>query len=57
MVLCCLIPLAIIAVLWATGFSGSYLTLAVVLLCPILHLVMMFGMKKKPGDKDGLPHH
>ena len=57
MVLCCLIPVAIIAVLWAAGLSGSYLFFGIMLLCPVLHIAMMYGMKKKPGDKDGFPHH
>ena len=57
MILCCLIPLAIFAVLWATGFSGNYLILAVVLLCPVLHLLMMFGTKKRSNDNDGFPQH
>ncbi len=46
MLLCCLIPLAILGVLWAVGISGSYLILGVVLLCPILHIFMMRGMHK-----------
>ncbi|MFH1646921.1 MAG: DUF2933 domain-containing protein [Chloroflexota bacterium] len=44
MLLCCLVPLAIIAVLWAAGVSGRYLFLGVLLLCPLLHIVMMRGM-------------
>ncbi len=46
MVLCCLIPLALLAVLWAVGVSGSYLILGVILLCPLLHIVMMRGTHK-----------
>ena len=56
MVLCCLIPVAVIALLWATGVSGSYIILPVVLLCPLLHLLMMFRTKKS-NDKDGFTHH
>ena len=51
MVLCCLIPLAILAVLWASGVSGSYLLLGVILLCPLLHIVMMQGRHK--GSEEG----
>ena len=43
MLLCCLVPLAIIAVLWAVGVSEGYLFLGVLLLCPLLHIVMMRG--------------
>ena len=46
MVLCCLIPLAILGILWVAGVSGSYLILGVLLLYPILHIVMMRGMHK-----------
>ncbi len=46
MVLCCLIPLAILGILWVAGVSGSYLILGVLLLCPLLHIVMMRGMRK-----------
>ena len=46
MVLCCLIPLAILGVLWVVGVSGSYLILAVILLCPLLHVFMMRGRHK-----------
>ena len=57
MVLCCLIPLAIIGVLWAAGVSSGYLFLGVVLLCPVLHIVMMLGMKKQGSDNDHLMQH
>ena len=56
MVLCCLIPLAILGVLWAIGVSGSYLILGVILLCPLLHIFMMRGMHKRNGDGDGHAH-
>ena len=49
MVLCCLIPLAILGVLWAIGISGSHLILGVILLCPLLHIFMMRGMHKSGG--------
>ena len=49
MVLCCLIPLALLAALWALGVSESYLAFGVILLCPILHIVMMRGMHSGGG--------
>ncbi len=55
MILCCLIPLALFAVLWATGFSGNYLMLAAALLCPVLHLLMM-STSKKGGDDAQVSH-
>ena len=51
MVLCCLIPLAILGILWVAGVSGSYLIFGVLLLCPLLHIVMMRGMHKG-GEHD-----
>ena len=57
MILCCLIPLAIFAVLWATGFSGNYLILAVALFCPLLHLLMMRGTTKRSDDDGRYTHH
>ena len=56
MALCCLIPLAILAVLWAIGVSGSYLIFGVILLCPLLHFVMMGRMHKGSADSGGHVH-
>ena len=53
MVLCCLVPLALIGVLWAIGVSASYLFFGVMLLCPLLHIVMMRGMH----NNDKHEHH
>lgn len=52
MLLCCLIPILILAILWAVGVPWSYLIWGVVLLCPLLHILMMWGMGKghKKGD-------
>ncbi len=47
MLLCCLAPIALIAILPLVGFkniSGGFLIL---LLCPLMHVGMMFSMKKK----------
>ena len=49
MALCCLIPIMLLAVLWAIGVSWSYLIFGVVLLCPILHILMMRGMRRGGG--------
>lgn len=46
-VLGCLIPIGILAFLWAIGVSGSYLILGVLLLCPLLHLLMTRGMQSE----------
>ncbi len=56
MALCCLIPLVILAVLWAIGVSGSYLIFGLILLCPLLHIFMMRGMYKGSGDSGGHVH-
>ena len=56
MALCCLIPLAILGVLWTIGVSGSYLILGVILLCPLLHIFMMRGMHKGSDEGGGHAH-
>ena len=56
MALCCLVPLGILAVLWAVGVSGSYLILGLLLLCPLLHVFMMRGMHRDSGDNGGHSH-
>ena len=53
MVLCCLIPLAVLGILWAAGIGGNYLFFGIILLCPLLHIVMMMGMHKKDRDSIG----
>jgi len=56
MVLCCLIPLAVLAIMWAAGVSKNYLILGVALLCPVVHLVMMGGMNRGRGSGGGHIH-
>ena len=56
MILCCLIPLALLAVLWAIGVSGSYLILGLILLCPLLHVFMMRGRHEGNGEGGGHAH-
>lgn len=57
MVLCCLIPLIVLAVAWAGGVSSNYLFFGMMFLCPILHLVMMRGMNKGSGGKADRSEH
>ncbi len=56
MILCCLIPLVILAVLWAIGVSWSYLIFGVILLCPLLHIFMMRGRHKESGEGGSHAH-
>jgi hypothetical protein len=56
MVLCCVIPLALIGILWAAGIRSSYLTLGLVLLCPLTHVVMMLFMRKESSDDNEHMH-
>ncbi len=56
MLLCCLIPLALLGILWAIGLPNQYLLWGVFLLCPLLHIVMMLGSRKKSGDSGGHVH-
>jgi len=45
MLACCLIPLALVGVVLASGVSlGGILPFAVMLLCPLMHVLMMRGM-------------
>ncbi len=45
MVLGCMIPLLLLAILWFAGVSQNILSFGILLLCPIMHLVMMKNMK------------
>ena len=44
MILCCVIPLVIILALSALGILGSWGYYALLLICPLGHLLMMRGM-------------
>lgn len=46
MMLCCLIPILIIAGLPLFGIKGGFLSSLIFLLCPLMHIGMMFMMKK-----------
>lgn len=59
MILCCVLPIALVAILFitrsATGSVGSVLPLFLVLLCPLSHLILMpLMMRKKKNQHTGL---
>lgn len=49
MLICCLVPLGILITLLALGLSSPYVFLGVILLCPLSHLLMMWGAGKDGG--------
>jgi len=52
MILCCAIPLLLIALLSATGTLGSWGFLPLILLCPVLHILMMRGHHSGGHERD-----
>ncbi|MFQ5885039.1 MAG: DUF2933 domain-containing protein [Thermoplasmata archaeon] len=56
MILCCLIPIIVLVVLWLIGISTEILIFAVILLCPIIHITMMLGMRKKSSHDENKCH-
>ena len=54
MILCCAIPLALIVILSMTGTLGSWGFYALMLLCPVLHIVMMRGHTSSHNHISGL---
>lgn len=46
MMLCCLIPILIIAGLPLFGIKGGFLSSLLFLLCPLMHIGMIFMMRK-----------
>ena len=56
MVLCCLVPVVVLGILWASGVSKSYLVIGLLVLCPLLHIVMMPGIFKRKDDAGGHYH-
>lgn len=51
MMLCCLIPIVLIAGLPLFGIKGGLSSSLIFLLCPLMHIGMMFMMRKN-GNKD-----
>jgi hypothetical protein len=51
MILCCLIPILIIAGLPLFGIRGGSYSLLFFLLCPLMHIGMMFMMGKEHKHK------
>lgn len=50
MLICCLVPVGLIFLFGALGYSGfsGYL----MLLCPLMHIAMMKMCMKKPGEPE-----
>ena len=46
MILCCLLPILVIAALPLLGFGGGRLSSLAFLLCPLMHIGMMFMMRR-----------
>jgi len=57
MILCCAIPLVSIAILSFLGILGSWGFYALVLLCPLLHLIFMRRMASKNMHKGSSKNH
>lgn len=57
MVLCCAIPLVGILILSYLGILGSWGVYALILLCPLLHLLFMRKMmvRETPGRSEAKP--
>ena len=56
MILCCLIPITAIVILRLVGIQSSFLSFAVVLICPVSMVMMMLFMHKK-SDGNGSHVH
>lgn len=52
MIICCAVPLAAISGLSLLGLLGSWGYYALILLCPLMHIVMMRGMHKSHDNDD-----
>ncbi|MDP3987549.1 MAG: DUF2933 domain-containing protein [Candidatus Levybacteria bacterium] len=46
MVICCLLPVAVLGIFLAFGFTGRSFTFLLFLLCPLSHLFLMRGHGK-----------
>jgi hypothetical protein len=56
MIICCAIPLVGILGLSYLGLLGSWGYYALILLCPLMHIVMMRGMHKSHHNDDKHGH-
>jgi hypothetical protein len=57
MLLCCLVPLAIVFAVTTLGVPlGNIATFALVLMCPLMHLFMMKGMMGHGAQDQGACH-
>jgi amino acid permease len=54
MLICCLAPLLLIVALSSLGIIGGWGFLALILLCPMLHLFMMKVMYREKEDHESL---
>lgn len=52
MILCCLLPILLIVGLPIIGIKSSSLSFLAFLLCPLMHIGMMFMMGKSGNDED-----
>lgn len=52
MMLCCMLPILIILGLPLIGMQGGILSSLVFILCPLMHIGMIFMMKKSHNNKD-----
>ena len=50
MILCCAIPIVGILALSSLGILGSWGYIALILICPLGHVLMMRGMHSKPDE-------
>lgn len=52
MVLACIVPLILLGVMyWWNGGSSSVFSLFFLLLCPVIHIIMMFWNDGSEGEK------
>ena len=56
MIICCAVPLVAILALSYLGLLGSWGYYALILLCPLMHIVMMRGMHKSHHKDDKYGH-
>jgi len=57
MILCCAIPLVAIVLLSLLGILGSWGFYALILLCPLLHLLFMWRMASRDIHKGSSQDH